>query len=267
MPAMLDLVDIGVNLTHESFDDDRDEVIARAQAAGVRRMVVTGSTVVQSRRAARLALERPGELYATTGIHPHHAREFGAADIPILADIAQGPGVVAVGECGLDYFRNYSTPAEQERAYAAQLELAVELELPVFLHQRDAHERFVAILKDYRDGLVRAVAHCFTGERKELYSYLDMDLYIGITGWICDERRGRHLEALVRDIPLERLMLETDAPYLLPRDLPEKPATRRNEPVHLPHILRKVAHSRGIGVEALAQATTLAATEFFELDD
>ncbi len=266
MPAMLDLVDIGVNLTHESFDADRNEVIARAQAVGVRRMVVTGSTVTQSRRAARLALERPGVLYATAGIHPHHAREFGSADIPVLADIAQGPGVVAIGECGLDYFRNYSTPVEQERAFAAQLELAVELELPVFLHQRDAHERFVAILKDYRDSLIRAVAHCFTGERKELYSYLDMDLHIGITGWICDERRGRHLACLVGDIPLDRLMLETDAPYLLPRDLPEKPASRRNEPLHLPHVLRKVASSRALHVEALAQATTVTANAFFELE-
>lgn len=263
---MLDLVDIGVNLTHESFDDDRDEVITRAQAVGVRRMIVTGSTVAQSRRAARLALERPGELFATSGVHPHHACEFSAADIPVLADIAQGHGVVAIGECGLDFFRNYSTPAEQERAFAAQLELAVELELPVFLHQRDAHERFVAILKDYRDGLLRAVAHCFTGERKELYSYLDMDLYIGITGWICDERRGRHLESLVRDVPLNRLMLETDAPYLLPRDLPQKPSTRRNEPVHLPHVLHKVASSREMEGEALGKATTATAVEFFELD-
>ena len=266
MPAMLDLVDIGVNLTHESFDDDRAEVISRAQAAGVRRMVVTGSTVLQSRRAARLALERPGELYATAGVHPHHASEFTKADLPILADIAQGPGVVAIGECGLDHFRNYSTPVEQERAFAAQLELAVELELPVFLHQRDAHERFVAILKDYRDELPRAVAHCFTGERKELYRYLDMDLYIGITGWICDERRGRHLGELVGDIPLDRLMLETDAPYLLPRDLAEKPASRRNEPLHLPHVLRAVARSRGISTEALALATTATAVEFFDLE-
>jgi TatD DNase family protein len=265
MPAMLDLVDIGVNLTHESFDADRDEVIDRAQAVGVRRMVVTGSSVEQSGKAAELAARHPGVLFATAGVHPHHASDFHRSDLPGLAELAAVRGVVAIGECGLDYFRNYSSPQQQERAFAAQLELAAQLKLPVFLHQRDAHQRFVAILRDYRDALVRAVAHCFTGQREELYCYLDMDLHIGITGWICDERRGAHLETLVRDIPADRLMLETDAPYLLPRDLPERPASRRNVPAYLPHVLNKVAACREVTPEQLGAATTRTAADFFAL--
>ena len=235
----LDLVDIGANLTHDSFDQDRDEVLARARAAGVRQMVLTGSTVPESHAAAALAAAHAGELYATAGIHPHHARELDAGSIPALRGIAAAPQVVAIGECGLDYYRNFSPHEDQERAFAAQLELACELGMPAFLHQRDAHERFVAILREHRPRLVRAVAHCFTGTAAELDDYLALDLHIGITGWICDERRGLHLRELVKRVPVERLMLETDAPYLSPPGAP-----RRNEPRWVEITARWVADSR-----------------------
>ena len=185
---------------------------------------------------------------------------------PALRALAEGSDrVVAIGECGLDYYRNYSPHADQERAFAAQLELAAELGLPVFLHQRDAHERFVAILREHRARLVRAVAHCFTGTDAELDDYLEMDLHIGITGWICDERRGAHLRELVRRIPAQRLMLETDAPYLLPRDLVPKPAARRNEPMYLAHVLKVVAACRDEDAGALATTTTATSRAFFGL--
>ncbi|MCC5862027.1 MAG: TatD family hydrolase [Gammaproteobacteria bacterium] len=263
---MPELIDIGANLTHESFAPDLGAVLARAGDAGVTRMIVTGSTLAHSSAAAHLAAVHAGVLYATAGVHPHHAREFTPADLPGLRALAAAPGVVAIGECGLDYFRNYSSPAEQERAFTAQLELAVELQLPVFLHQRDAHDRFMGILRDYRDQLGHAVAHCFTAGQRELWAYLDLDLHIGITGWICDERRGSHLEPLVRDIPEDRLMLETDAPYLLPRDLRPRPKSRRNEPAYLPHILAKVATCRDTTAAALAASTTATAERFFALD-
>jgi TatD DNase family protein len=261
----LDLVDIGANLTHDSFDHDREGVIARARAAGVTQIVLTGSTVTESRGAAAMAGERPGVLYSTAGIHPHHARELDAASIPSLREIAATPQVVAIGECGLDYYRNFSSHEDQERAFAAQLELACELGMPAFLHQRDGHARFVAILREYRPRLVRAVAHCFTGTAKELDDCLEMDLHIGITGWICDERRGLHLRELVKRIPVERLMLETDAPYLLPRDLVPKPTSRRNEPMYLPHVLEEVARCRHEEPPALAAATSATARHFFGL--
>jgi len=260
---VLDLVDIGVNLCHDSFDHDRERVVADSLAAGVRRMVITGSTLGSSRAAIALAKTDPARYRATAGIHPHHAREFPDSAAGELAGLIAAPEVGAAGECGLDYFRNFSPHADQERAFRLQLELAVAARKPVFLHQRDAHDAFVGILADYLPRLPGGVAHCFTGEAAELDHYLDLGLSVGVTGWICDERRGLHLRELVRRIPLDRLMIETDAPYLLPRDLDPKPKTRRNEPRYLPHILATVAACRGESADAVAAATTHNALAFF----
>ena len=257
------LVDIGLNLAHDSFDHDRDHVVESAVAAGVRHMVITGSTLESSRAAIRLARTAPERFRATAGVHPHHAHEFHGQDVPALRALMLEPEVGAAGECGLDYFRNFSPHTDQERAFRLQLELAVELGKPVFLHQRDAHDAFMAILREYRPRLPAGVAHCFTGDERELRDYLDLDLSIGITGWICDERRGRHLRELVRLIPPGRLMLETDAPYLMPRDLQPKPRSRRNEPKYLPHVLETVAACRGETATALAEATTRNALHLF----
>lgn len=257
------LVDIGLNLAHDSFDHDRDHVVAAARASGVRHMVITGSTLESSRAAIELARSSPDAFRATAGIHPHHAREFRDDDVPALRSLLLEAQVGAAGECGLDYFRNFSSHEDQERVFRLQLELAAETGRPVFLHQRDGHDAFVAILREFRPRLAAGVAHCFTGDERELRDYLDLDLSIGVTGWICDERRGLHLRELVRLIPLERLMLETDAPYLMPRDLQPKPIGRRNEPKYLPHILRTVAACRGEPPEAVAEATTRNAMAFF----
>ena len=257
------LADIGLNLAHDSFDHDREHVVEAARTAGVHYMVITGSTLDSTRAAIELARSAPDAFRATAGIHPHHAREFHDADLPALRALLLAPEVGAAGECGLDYFRNFSPHSDQERVFRAQLELAVDTGRPVFLHQRDAHDAFMAILRDYRPRLSAGVAHCFTGSDRELRDYLDLGLSIGITGWICDERRGQHLRELVRRIPLDRLMIETDAPYLMPRDLQPKPAGRRNEPKYLPHILRTVAACRGEPPETVAEATTRNAVTFF----
>jgi len=257
------IVDIGLNLTHDSFDHDRDAVVAAAQAAGVTHMVITGSTLESSRAAVALARSRPAMFRATAGIHPHHAREFHGVDLPALRALLLEPEVGAAGECGLDYFRNFSPHEDQERVFREQLSLACELGKPVFLHQRDAHDAFMGILREYRHALPAGVAHCFTGDDRELRDYLDLGLSVGITGWICDERRGHHLRELVGRIPLDRLMIETDAPYLLPRDLTPKPKSRRNEPKYLAHILTTVAACRGESQEDVAVATTRNALEFF----
>jgi TatD DNase family protein len=253
------MIDIGANLTHSSFHDDLDAVVARARGAGLSTLVVTGTTVAESRTAAAIA-ER-FDLHATAGVHPHHARECGPSTIPELREVARHPRVVAIGECGLDFNRNYSPHPDQEKWFVAQLELGLELGMPLFLHSRDAHPRFAEILKTH--GVRRAVAHCFTGERDELHAYLDLGLYIGITGWICDERRGKHLLELVRDIPGDRLLVETDAPYLTPRDLRPQPKARRNEPAFLPHIVRTVARALGRPAEDVATETTRNAETLF----
>jgi TatD DNase family protein len=260
----MQLVDIGANLTHASFQADVAKVIARARQAGVAHIIVTGTTLEESRGAITLANSDPG-LFATAGVHPHHARDCGPDTIPALREIAKHPRVVAIGECGLDFNRNYSPHPDQEKWFVAQLELGLELGKPLFLHSRDAHPRFAQILKHHQ--VRHAVAHCFTGEREELRAYLDLGLYVGITGWICDERRGRHLLELVREIPRERLLLETDAPYLTPRDLKPQPKARRNEPAFLPHILKTVARALGRPAEEIAAETTRNAETLFRLHE
>jgi TatD DNase family protein len=258
------LIDIGINLGHDSYDADRDAVLARARAAGVVQMLVTAATVSGSGGAIALARQHPGTLFATAGVHPHHASELTPARFDELAELARAPEVAAVGECGLDFFRDFSPREAQRQAFHRQLELAAAVGKPVFLHQRDAHADFVAILREH--GARHAgVAHCFTGGAAELDAYLELGLAIGITGWISDERRGSHLVPLVRAIPAGRLLLETDGPYLLPRDLSPRPASRRNEPAYLAHIAAVVARARGEPLEALARSSTSGARDLFRL--
>ena len=259
----MELIDIGANLAHDSFDDDRAAVLERAAEAGVTRMIVTGSSDESNRRAAELVADRSGTLFSTAGVHPHHAADYTHASDALIRELVGRENVVAVGECGLDYFRNFSPREDQLRVFRAQLDIAIDTGMPVFLHQRDAHDDFVEVLEDALPRLSRAVAHCFTGEHESLREYLAMGLYIGITGWICDERRGRHLYEIAGVIPDDRLMIETDAPYLLPRTLRPKPKTRRNEPAWLPEVLRVVAEARGQSVEHVARITTENAERFF----
>lgn len=260
------LVDIGANLTHDSFDDDRDAVIQRAEDAGVTRIIVTGTDGDSSRDALALARARPGRLYATAGMHPHHASRYTAAVRATISALTEADEVVAVGECGLDYFRNLSPADDQRSAFESQLELALESGLPVFLHQRDAHDDFVSMLKPVIGDLSAGVAHCFTGDWDALQDCLALGLYIGITGWICDERRGVTLREIVAEVPLDRLMIESDAPYLLPRTLHPKPKTRRNEPMYLTEVLKVVAEARRESESTIARATTANAVRCFGLD-
>ncbi|MBZ9560475.1 MULTISPECIES: TatD family hydrolase [unclassified Modicisalibacter] len=259
------LVDIGANLTHDSFARDREAVIERARDAGVDTLIVTGTDLRHAREAVALAVAHPG-LYATAGVHPHEASQWNAELAAGFAELYRRPEVVAAGECGLDFNRNFSAPADQERAFEAQLGLAAEAGLPLFVHERDAGRRMREMLASWRDDIADAVVHCFTGDRETLHGYLDLDLHIGLTGWLCDERRGHHLRELLADIPLERLMVETDCPYLLPRNLPAKPRARRHEPALLPWIVDEIAHWRGDDATTIATATTATARRFFRLE-
>lgn len=260
---MPELIDIGANLTHDSFGKDLADVIARAKAAGVQRMIVTGSSIEGSRRAIELASQYRGDLFATAGIHPHHADEFSAESVSQIEKLVDQ--AVAVGECGLDFFRDFCPRDKQLEAFEGQLRIAAESGKPVFLHQRDAHEPLTALLKEYLPDISGGVAHCFTGNKAELTDYLDMGLYIGVTGWICDERRSNDLRQALAYLPLERILLETDAPYLLPRDLKAKPVNRRNEPSLLPHILEVTAHYMGKSAVTIAEAATRNTESLFRL--
>lgn len=266
----MQLIDIGVNLTHGSFARDRESFLRRARDAGVCQMVLTGTSPEDSEAALALCRDFDHEgrqMFCTAGLHPHEASQWSADSARRLRDLLGEAPVRAVGECGLDFNRDFSPRPQQERALEEQLALACELGLPVFLHEREASERLVAILREFRDRLPAAVVHCFTGEKQALYAYLDLDLHIGITGWICDERRGTHLHPLVRDIPAGRLMLESDAPYLLPRTLRPRPKHGHNEPAFLVEVLKEVARHRGESEEQLAAHSTACARAFFDLPD
>ena len=260
------LIDIGVNLTNTRFETDLDTVIKNAKQAGVSKLVVTGTSLKDSEQALALCQQYPDYLLCTSGVHPHDAKEWNDHALVAIHNLAQQEEVVAVGECGLDFFRNFSPKAVQLECFEAQLNLAEELNKPVFLHQRDAHEPFLHILKTHRPRLNNAVVHCFTGDTKEAYDYLDQDCYLGITGWLCDERRGQDLREAVKVIPKDRLMIETDAPYLLPRSIRPKPKSTRNEPAYLPYVLTALADIIDEPIEALAQTLAVNTHRFFGVE-
>jgi TatD DNase family protein len=257
------MIDIGVNLMHTAFDRDREETVRAAEAAGVSPLIITGTSVAESRKALDYAARYPGKLYATAGVHPHDAKTCGASTLDALRELAARGEAVAIGECGLDSNRDFSPRPVQREWFEKQAALSVELGMPLFLHERDAAEDFIAILRNC--GVKKMVVHCFTGDEAGLERYLELGAFIGITGWICDERRGRHLRSLVRLIPPGRLLLETDAPYLLPRDLEsaEKGRSGRNESRFLRHIARTVAQCLDKDEELLAAETRENTRAFF----
>ena len=259
-------IDIGANLTSNQFKRDLEMVIARAKAAGVTRMIVTGTDAAGSAEALALASRTPG-LWSTAGVHPHHASELSPAVLAELDVLTARPEVIAVGECGLDFNRDYSPREDQISAFESQLALGARSGLPMFLHQRDAHDVFLGMLRDaWPDLKAGAVVHCFTEGPREAEDYLDLGCHLGVTGWVCDERRGDALRAAVPLIPRERLMLETDAPYLLPRTIEPRPATRRNEPMHMTWVGRAVAELRGESIEEVAEEAWITTSAFFGLE-
>lgn len=265
-----DLIDIGVNLTGKAFQHDQSALIDRALAAGVKQMLVTGTSLQHSEMAIELCHRNHGILYATVGVHPHHASEWNERVAHQIYNLLDHGAVRAIGECGLDYNRNFSPAEAQRHCFEAQLELAADKQLPVFLHQRDAHDDFVAILSRWCDKLSGGVVHCFTGTADQAQGYLDLGLQIGITGWLCDERRGHDLQQAVKQIPLQRMMLESDAPYLLPRDLPETMAQqlqpRRNEPLVLPHVCTTLARYKQEEPAEVARQSTALARQLFTIE-
>lgn len=263
------LIDIGVNLSNNRFADDLDQVIERALATNIKQLVLTGTSVQETQKVIEIcdSLEQkyPNTLYATAGIHPHDADELNSEKLAILSTLADSDAVVAIGETGLDFNRNFSTTANQIYAFEAQIELAEEKKMPLFMHERDAAAKQIEIITHYRDNFTRGVIHCFTGDKKTLYRYLDLDLYIGITGWICDPKRGEELRKIVADIPLNRLMIETDAPYLIPKNIPKQPKNRRNEPSFLSYVLDALKSQRTETIETLAKAIRDNSKFFFNI--
>tara|TARA_R110002049_G_scaffold252264_1_gene426867 strand:+ start:7845 stop:8636 length:792 start_codon:yes stop_codon:yes gene_type:complete len=259
------LFDICFNFTSSKFRNNEEDYLKRAYDADVSHLLVTGSDQEDSRFAIELAHRYQNNMYATVGVHPHLAKNWQQDTLKTLRHLAGNDRVKAIGEAGLDYNRNFSTHDQQALAFRQQIELAISLQKPLFLHERDAHDEFFSILKEYRNDIGPTVVHCFTGDARALENYLSMDLYVGITGWICDERRGSHLHELVKIIPRERLLIETDAPYLFPRTYRPRPKNMTNEPAYLPHIAEHIAYHRGDSIENLYGYTMNNSLRFLDI--
>lgn len=263
------LIDVGVNLTNKRFEKDRRDIVFRAKEQGITQMLITGTSVEESEKALQLCHEYqqqfPQTLYTTAGVHPHDADNVSEDYVAQLRQLACHKEVKAIGECGLDFNRNFSTPAQQLKVFKAQVNLASQLNMPLFLHQRDAFEAWFSVLKPFINKVPAMVAHCFTGNEKELKQCLAADMYIGITGWLCDERRGQELRDIVSLIPLERLLIETDAPYLTPRTIRPRPKSSRNEPSYLPYVLDELAAITAIDRKEIACQTSKNAEKVFHL--
>lgn len=257
-------IDIGINLTNKQFYNEQDEIINRALDNGVEQMILTGTSVRGSKESAEIAEGYPEILYSTAGIHPHDAKSFNNQSISELRRLLKFSHVVSVGECGLDFDRDFSPRPVQEKCYRAHLELAIEVNKPLFLHERAAFTRFNEITDEYLPSLPEAVVHCFTGTLEEAKIYLDKGFYLGFTGAISDEKRFKHLEDVIKYVPLGRMMIETDAPFMLPKNMP-RIQNRRNEPSFLPYVAQTIAHLKKISISEVADETTRVAGKFFRL--
>ncbi|KZX13517.1 TatD family hydrolase [Methanobrevibacter filiformis] len=262
---MYNLIDIGVNLMHKSFNKDREELVKIAEDNGVSSLILTGTTEKSSSEAMKYALKHDSKLYSTAGVHPHNARDCNENTIDNLRKIAKNKSVVAIGECGLDYNRDFSPRNKQKKWFERQVILSSELEMPLFLHERDAFDDFSSIIEKHENNIVNMVVHCFTGSKKALNKYLDLGAYIGITGWVCDERRGKDLAKIVNIIPEDKLMVETDAPFLIPRNMLKKPKNGRNEPKFLPHIMEVTAENMGKDPKELSAIVYKNTKSFFNI--
>ena len=260
------LIDIGVNLTNPRLYSNREQLKSDAINIGIVHQIITGTCLESSRQASNICQEDPTYYSSTAGCHPHDAKDFRPEHLQELRELLMQRETVAVGECGLDFNRNYSPQETQIDIFKLQIELAIETQMPLFMHQRDAHDTFIATLKPYQEDLVGGVVHCFTGTKTEMMDYLDMGLYVGITGWLCDERRGDDLRAAVRHAPLDRILLETDAPYLLPRTIRPKPKSRTNVPANLPWVVSELAGLVNTTPENIASQTSVNCQRLFKLD-
>lgn len=247
--------DIGANLASKQFANDLTAVLLRARQAGVSAIDVTGTSLESSRSALDLARRHPGFLFATAGVHPHAAKDWSETTAQAIAQLLKEPCVLMAGEMGLDYERDFSPRADQLRAFEAQLEIAADSSKPLFLHCRGAHQDFLRVLDKRPSKLDKAIVHCFTDGPEEARAYIERGFHIGVTGWIADAKRGAALREAIPFIPLERLLLETDAPYLMPLNKPGSQRRDRNEPAFLGFVASELAPFYGLSAEALALAT------------
>ena len=261
---MHEVADIACNFTSERFDKDLDEVINRAVANKITKFGLICSRMSDVNKLLKIYEQYSKNMFYTIGVHPHHANEINDDYLKKLKDEITTNNPHAIGETGLDFFRNLSTYEEQIYAFEEQIKIAIDTNKPLFLHQRDSHDDFIKILRKYSSDISKAVVHCFTGTQEQLDDYLELDCYIGVTGWICDEKRNVKLRKTIKNIPLEKLMIETDCPYLIPKNLVEKPKNNRNEPSNLNHIINEIAELMEIDIDILRKQTFVNTINYFK---
>ena len=261
---MHEIADIACNFTSERFDKDLDEVINRAVANKITKFGLICSRMSDVNKLLKIYEQYSKNMFYTIGVHPHHANEINDDYLKKLKDEITSNNPHAIGETGLDFFRNLSSYEEQIYAFEEQIKIAIDTNKPLFLHQRDSHDDFIKILRKYSSDISKAVVHCFTGTQEQLDDYLELDFYIGVTGWICDEKRNVELRKTIKNIPLEKLMIETDCPYLIPKNLVEKPKNNRNEPSNLNHIINEIAELMEIDIDILRKQTFVNTINYFK---
>ena len=261
---MHEVADIACNFTNERFDKDLDEVINRAKTNKITKFGLICSRLSDLDRLLEIYNQYSKDMFFTIGVHPHHANEINDKYLKNLKEAVINNNPHAIGETGLDFFRNLSTYDEQIYAFEEQIKIAIDTNKPLFLHQRDSHDDFIKILRGYSSDINKAVVHCFTGTQEQLEDYLELDCYIGVTGWICDEKRNVELRKTIKNIPLEKLMIETDCPYLIPKNLPNKPKNNRNEPINLNHIVNEIAVLMEIDIDSLRKQTFKNTINYFK---
>jgi TatD DNase family protein len=260
---MAGFIDIACNFTHPSLRENLETILKDAGKVNVNKFVLLCASLNDLALIQEIQIQDLSKYFITAGIHPHNANEVLNMGDQKLLDILKPVKPHAIGETGLDYFRNISPPDIQRDSFGMHIEVAKELGLPLYLHQRDSHDDFIQIIKDHSNNLPRFVVHCFTGSQKELEDYLNLGAYIGLTGWVCDEKRNKDLRVSIKNIPLDRLMIETDCPYLIPKNLPQKPNRNINEPKYLPHIASEISQLMDISLEELQKETYHNSIRFF----
>ena len=260
---MSNLFDIACNFSSSRFESDLNEVIKRAKDNNVTKFLLVSASLKDAEKVNKIYQDNKDSCFLTIGAHPHHANEFNSSSPSEMKRLIEVYKPHSVGETGLDFFRNISSYEEQLFAFEEQIQIAIETNLPLFLHQRDAHDDFLKIISKYKNDISKAVVHCFTGTQEELDDYLELGFHIGLTGWICDERRNIDLRKSLKNIPLDKLMIETDCPYLIPRNLSNKPKSNRNEPVYLPHIANEIALLINLDKDKLIDITYKNSINFF----
>ncbi|WAC08873.1 MAG: TatD family hydrolase [Thermodesulfobacteriota bacterium] len=253
------LIDTHAHLSLPQFDKDRTEVIKRARDAGIKHIITVGTDSDDCRKAVSLAQEHDF-ISAAVGIHPHDVKTINAETYSLLRELAADNNVVAIGEIGLDFYRNLSLRETQLHHFREQMRIAREISRPVVIHDREAHQEVLKILQQEKAKTIGGVIHCFSGDWEMAKACLDMGFYISIPGTIT-YKKSEEYHKLVRDLPLDRMLVETDCPFLAPHPFRGK----RNEPAYVKYVAEAIARIKGIGIEEVAKITTQNAQNLFNL--